>query len=291
MNVLRYVEDLDLSDGQKFRGKCPECNRSNTFTATNNMGKLIWNCYANICSLSGAKTILMSAEEIRKRMQDFKIEKSDDLNRINIDIFSLPDHVRPLLNYDYEHVNDCNVTYNPYAVVTEFCERYGLWAKDLNLHYDVKESRIVFPVEDNGKLVDAVGRAVDDNVIPKWKRYGNYAEGFVRGQHKLGIVVEAVVSACVIETLGATGVAILGTSMNIHHIQALKHFKRVIVALDPDAAKKTIEYTKILKSHGVKVLALKLTDDIKYRKLADVTFIKNTIEAFNGTFTNKEFTK
>ena len=90
MNVLRYVEDLDLSDGQKFRGKCPECNRSNTFTATNNMGKLIWNCYANSCSLSGAKTILMSAEEIRKRMQDFKIEKSDDLNRINTDIFCLP---------------------------------------------------------------------------------------------------------------------------------------------------------------------------------------------------------
>ena len=34
MNVKQYVQDLDLSDGDKHRGKCPECSRSNTFTAT-----------------------------------------------------------------------------------------------------------------------------------------------------------------------------------------------------------------------------------------------------------------
>ena len=285
MNILSYVEDLDLSDGQKHRGKCPECGRSNTFTATNQMGKLVWNCYANSCSLSGAKNIPMSVDEIRKRMKEFKIDTDDKTVNVKLpEVFSLPEWVKPYTPYDSD-LDD-----SPKAIVDKFCERYGLWAEDLELHYDIKENRIVFPVQDDGKLVDAVGRAIDDSVVPKWKRYGTYAEGFIRGQHQLAIVVEDVVSACVIETLGATGVAILGTTLNANHIEAVRGFKRVIVALDPDAAEKTIAYTKMLKSNGVQALALKLLDDIKYRREEDIAFITNTIKEFNGTFTTKEFT-
>ena len=285
MNILSYVEDLDLSDGQKHRGKCPECGRSNTFTATNQMGKLVWNCYANSCSLSGAKNILMSVDEIRKRMKEFKIDTDNKTVNVKLpEVFSLPEWVKPYTPYDSD-LDD-----SPKAIVDKFCERYGLWAEDLELHYDIKESRIVFPVQDDGKLVDAVGRSIKDGVVPKWKRYGTYAEGFIRGQHQLAIVVEDVVSACVIETLGATGVAILGTTLNANHIEALRGFKRVIVALDPDAAEKTIAYTKMLKSNGVQALALKLLDDIKYRREEDIAFITNTIKEFNGTFTTKEFT-
>ena len=285
MNILSYVEDLDLSDGQKHRGKCPECGRSNTFTATNQMGKLVWNCYANSCSLSGAKNIPMSVDEIRKRMKEFKIDTDDKTVNVKLpEVFSLPEWVKPYTPYDSD-LDD-----SPKGIVDKFCERYGLWAEDLELHYDIKENRIVFPVQDDGKLVDAVGRAIDDSVVPKWKRYGTYAEGFIRGQHQLAIVVEDVVSACVIETLGATGVAILGTTLNANHIEALRGFKRVIVALDPDAAEKTIAYTKMLKSNGVQALALKLLDDIKYRREEDIAFITNTIKEFNGTFTTKEFT-
>jgi len=285
VNILSYVEDLDLSDGQKHRGKCPECGRSNTFTATNQMGKLVWNCYANSCSLSGAKNIPMSVDEIRKRMKEFKIDTDNKTVNVKLpEVFSLPEWVKPYTPYDSD-LDD-----SPKAIVDKFCERYGLWAEDLELHYDIKESRIVFPVQDDGKLVDAVGRSIEDGVVPKWKRYGTYAEGFIRGQHQLAIVVEDVVSACVIETLGATGVAILGTTLNANHIEALRGFKRVIVALDPDAAEKTIAYTKMLKSNGVQALALKLLDDIKYRREEDIAFITNTIKEFNGTFTTKEFT-
>ena len=284
MNILRYVEDLDLSDGQRHRGKCPTCGRSNTFTATNQMGKLVWNCYANSCSLSGATNIPMSVDEIRKRMKEFKINTDDKTVNVKLpEVFSLPEWVKPYTPYDSDLDN------SPKGIVDKFCDMYGLWAEDLELHYDIKEDRIVFPVQDDGKLVDAVGRAIDDSVIPKWKRYGTYAEGFIRGQHQLAIVVEDVVSACVIETLGATGVAILGTTLNANHVQALRNFKRVIVALDPDAAVKTIAYTKVLKANGVKAVALKLLDDIKYRREEDILFITNTIKEFNGTFTTKEF--
>ena len=159
MNILSYVEDLDLSDGQKHRGKCPECGRSNTFTATNQMGKLVWNCYANSCSLSGAKNIPMSVDEIRKRMKDFKVEEfnvfytEENNKNINVklpEVFSLPEWVKPYTPYDSD-LDD-----SPKAIVDKFCERYGLWAEDLELHYDIKENRIVFPVQDDGKLVDAV---------------------------------------------------------------------------------------------------------------------------------------
>ena len=188
-------------------------------------------------------------------------------------------------------------TYDPgmddshHAIINKFCEMYKLWAEDLDLYYDIKEDRIVFPVQDNGAIVDAVGRAIDDSVVPKWKRYGTYAEGFIRGQHQLAVVVEDVISACVVETLGATGVAILGTSLNANHIEGLRSFKRVIVALDPDAAAKTIEYTKILKANNIQALALKLLDDIKYRKEEDILFLTNTIKEFNGTFPHKELIK
>ena len=97
--------------------------------------------------------------------------------------------------------------------------------------------------------------------------------------------------SCVIASLGITGVALLGTTLNAHHIEALRGFKRVIVALDPDAAEKTIAYTKMLRANGVHTLALKLLDDIKYRREEDILFITNTIKEFNGTFNTKEFAK
>ncbi len=286
MNVKQYVQDLNLSDGDKHRGKCPECSRSNTFTATNNAGKLLWNCYANSCKISGATNIHMSVDEIRKRMKDFKIDKNIPVINVKLpEVFEMPEYLVPHNTYD-PGMDDSH-----HAIINKFCEMYKLWAEDLDLYYDIKEDRIVFPVQDNGAIVDAVGRAIDDSVVPKWKRYGTYAEGFIRGQHQLAVVVEDVISACVVETLGATGVAILGTSLNANHIEGLRSFKRVIVALDPDAAAKTIEYTKILKANNIQALALKLLDDIKYRKEEDILFLTNTIKEFNGTFPHKELIK
>ena len=286
MNVKQYVQDLDLSDGDKHRGKCPVCNRHNTFTATNNLGKLLWNCYANSCKISGGSYIHMSVDEIRKRMKEFKIDKDTPIVNVKLpEVFEMPEYLVPHNTYD-PGMDDSH-----HAIINKFCEMYKLWAEDLDLYYDIKEDRIVFPVQDNGAIVDAVGRAIDDSVVPKWKRYGTYAEGFIRGQHQLAVVVEDVISACVVETLGATGVAILGTSLNANHIEGLRSFKRVIVALDPDAAAKTIEYTKILKANNIQALALKLLDDIKYRKEEDILFLTNTIKEFNGTFPHKELIK
>ena len=45
IDIKEYVEDLDLKLGYSKRMNCPNCNGYKTFTVTNNMGSLLWNCY------------------------------------------------------------------------------------------------------------------------------------------------------------------------------------------------------------------------------------------------------
>ena len=279
MNIKQYVKDLDLVEGQKHRGKCPECGRHNTFTATNNLGKLLWNCYANSCRLSGIMTINMSVEEIKNKMEEhhkLKIQAGTTYNPYDLNIakekvaFKLPDYV--VKSKDHE------------ALLFKFGEDYGIDEESLGLLYDVKEDRIVFPMYDNNQLVDAIGRAVESSITPKWLRYGEYANGFIRGNCLIAVVVEDCISAAVVETLGLTGIAILGTSLTPSHIETLRHYRKVIVALDPDAAAKTIEYTKLLKGNDVNAFALKLLDDIKYRRKEDIQYLlKLKGEFLDGT--------
>jgi len=55
MNVFKYVNDIQLDVGQTKRMNCPNCNGYKTFTVTNEMGNLIWNCYKASCGVSGAR--------------------------------------------------------------------------------------------------------------------------------------------------------------------------------------------------------------------------------------------
>ena len=43
-NIYNIITDLDLSNGQTKRMDCPNCGGKNTFTVTNNLGSLVWNC-------------------------------------------------------------------------------------------------------------------------------------------------------------------------------------------------------------------------------------------------------
>ena len=48
----------------------------------------------------------------------------------------------------------------------DFCELWNLEYDKLELYYDVKERRVVFPVKKDGLIVDAVGRSVGLNFCP-----------------------------------------------------------------------------------------------------------------------------
>lgn len=259
MNLNSYVSGLDLEEGRAYRGDCPVCGRKNTFTAKNDMGKLMWNCYSYHCKTSGGSRTNLTVEDIKKLMlkQDTECERES---------FSLP----PYVVVDYK---------NPY--VENICATFDLNAALLDLRFDVKESRVVFPVYQGGLIVDAVGRAsavsVFNGMAPKWKRYGKARIAYVRGVSPVAIVVEDAISAAVVETLGGTGFALLGTQLLDEHIQMLRCYDRVIVALDPDAGEKTIRYKRELFSNGIDSYAMNLYDDLKYRTLDDIETLKKLI--------------
>jgi hypothetical protein len=249
MNLKKYVEALDLSAGQVYRGNCPVCNRKNTFTAANDMGQLMWNCYSNSCTASGMTTTSLSISDLEKLLR--KEYFHDDLP---VD-FKLPEWI--VVDYT-----------KPYLI--SLCEKYKLDPHWLDLRYDIREERTVFPIRQDGKLVDATGRAGHPDVAPKWRRYGVARTAYVVGDSPVAVVVEDCISAAVVDTIGGTGFALLGTSLLQEHKDLLAKYPLVVVALDPDAMMKTIAYTRELKSAGINARAFQLEDDIKYRMPDDI---------------------
>jgi hypothetical protein len=253
MNTKQFVYDLQLQEGQVWRGTCPACKRPKTFTAKNDMGTMLWNCYANSCNESGATHVNLRVEDIKRFLYKDQDAATD------IPEFSLPPWV---------------VVDNNQPQLINLCGRYELDETLLDLRYDVREDRVVFPIYQNGLIVDAAGRAMM-GVQPKWRRYGVARTAFVtRTPGTKAVVVEDCISAAVVETLGGVGFALLGTTLLDEHKQMLRKYSKVIVALDPDARSKTLQYTRELKSAGIDAYALNLYDDIKYRNSPDVTAIQ-----------------
>ncbi len=246
MNIYNIVSDLDIPNGHTHRMNCPSCNGTKTFTVTNNMGKLIWNCYKVSCGVSGGTRVHLTVDDIRRGFtgaEDFADEK-----------FELPTYIVP-------HRNK--------RAVVKWCAEWGIHEDEHGLMYDVKEDRVVFPVVHDGKLVDATGRSLSKR-IPKWKRYGNSGLPYVSGRGKVAVVVEDCVSATVVGYGSFVGVALLGTSLQESHKRYLSQFSTAIIALDPDALPKTLHMMKELRGHVSDVRVLRLVDDIKYRNPTDM---------------------
>jgi len=156
-----------------------------------------------------------------------------------------------------------------YSKLSGFCDKWELDAQQLGLMYDVKEHRVVFPVVHNGVTVDATGRSLG-NRIPKWKRYGKSVLPYSFGRGKTAVVVEDCISAAVVGSGVCVGVAVLGTSLSNGHKEYLSQFSTAIIALDPDALPKTLQFAKELRGYVDTVKVLRLTDDIKYRMPTDM---------------------
>ena len=84
-NIYDIIDELNLDVGETKRITCPSCHGYKTFTVTNNMGKILWNCYKSSCKISGAKKIRVTIEDIKKKMMPQNEHKED--------IFDLPEQV------------------------------------------------------------------------------------------------------------------------------------------------------------------------------------------------------
>ena len=254
INILDHISDMDIGNGETRRTNCPVCNGIKTFTATNNMGQLMWNCYKAGCRVSGGTRTHLTSDDIRKSLGSM----AQETEAVS---FEKPEWI----------VRDNDT-------ISDFCDQWNIQPDDLGLLYDVREHRVVFPVVHNNIMVDATGRALGKK-LPKWKRYGKNPLPYVHGCGTTAVVVEDCVSAAIV---GATdgsgcsesdvyvGVAVLGTSLSEVHKQYLSRFTTVIIALDPDALPKTLQFAKELRGYVNNVKVLRLTDDLKYRNPTDI---------------------
>ncbi len=252
-NIYNIVSDMDVAVGTTVRTECPSCGQR-TFTVTNEMGTLKWNCFRASCTVKGSTQVSMSIDDIKTVLLG---HESDDTPVP----FALPEYI---------------VT-PPWVVLEWASELYGLDAQELGLMYDVKDSRVVFPIRHDGQIVDATGRALDKSPI-KWKRYGKSSLPYVHGCGKTAVVVEDCVSAAVVGGDDYVGVAVLGTSLLDEHKRYLTQFSTAIIALDPDALMKSIEFARELQSYVDDVRVVKLTDDLKYRNPEDFDKLTNVGE-------------
>lgn len=245
MNIKEYLNDLSLSNGETKRLNCPSCGGHKTFTVTNNMGSLVWNCYKASCKVSGGTRVHLTSDDIRKSLG----RVVEETHAVSFDkpmwIVKDNDKIQP------------------------FCDQWELDADELGLLYDVKESRVVFPVMQGNVMVDATGRSLTHR-LPKWKRYGKSSLPYTWGHGKTAVVVEDCVSAAVVGDDVYVGVAVLGTSLSDCHKRYLSQFSTAIIALDPDALPKTLQFAKELRGYVDTVRVLRLTDDLKYRNPTDI---------------------
>ena len=249
-NVLNTIGDIP--NGTTKRTNCPNCGGRNTFTVTNNMGSLVWNCYKASCNVKGGTRVHLSIDDIRDGFAGAEKYAED---------FVMPEYVVPCKGQ---------------RELTRFTAEYGI--DEWELFYDVKDNRAVFPIRHDGVIVDAVGRSLSKR-LPKWKKYGKSGLPFTAGCGKVAVVVEDCVSATVVGYSSFVGVALLGTSLQESHKGFLSQFSTAVIALDPDALPKTLQMAKELRGHVPDVRVLKLNNDLKYRDPKDM-------EKLNGIIIN-----
>lgn len=248
----------DVTTHGDYRGDCPFCGGRKTFTATISTGTLKYNCYKLGCDVGGVFDTDMTAAEIKAHMQipEYVPEKEPETMEIPAQM------VIPTPQHDLH---------------TKFMNRWGIVG---GTYYDVQQERVVFPIYYKGRMIDAVGRAVGTRKHPKWYRYTGKANWYTCGSGSKVVLVEDVISAIIVnqQLPDVTGLAILGTSLTARHMEKIMDYDQIVVALDPDALGKTIEYRREIELWtGKKVIALNLIDDIKYRQYQDIEKLKEIL--------------
>ena len=234
-----------------YRGDCPFCKGKNTFTASCELGVLQYNCYKLGCDVGGRFDTDMTAAEIRRHMRPAQEEQPKEIETMELPaqlVIPTPQHIKH----------------------NRFLRRWGIVG---GTYYDVQQERVVFPIYHKGRMIDAVGRAVGVRKQPKWYRYTGAAHYYTIGDGDTMLIVEDVISAIVAyqELSNVTCMAILGTTMNHKHFEKIGEYNQSVIALDPDAVGKTIEYRREIELWtGKQAKALSLSDDIKYRMPEDM---------------------
>lgn len=250
-HLTRTADRLGLRSGQSLRITCPSCGGYNTCSITRKAGALLWNCFRASCRLRGGKDVPRSAEEIADTLRNGLREEA------RAKPFSIPPHWTSLKG-DAEALRYIRNNHCSYAYENKLAD----------LLLDPRTRRVVFLTRHEGRIVDAVGRALDRKVQPKWWRYGNHPAPFsvkpLEGEPDVAVIVEDAASACAVAAAGVSGVAILGTTLRTSTARIMRDkYREYIVALDKDASVKALDMQRQLSVYG-KSRVLLLEQDLKY---------------------------
>ena len=244
-----YVEELTLQPLGSLRLDCPVCQKKNTFSVRDTGYERMFNCFYANCDTKGRTGKRLTTNNAKSVLQQPKptLQTKPDVP------FELPDTFVPLTRRQQaiDYVRSVN-SYSAYL------------ANVVDIMYDIRQDRVVFLVKDGKNVVDAVGRSLT-NRKPKWYRYGKSNSGFVLHYDDSNIfVVEDCPSATSLYNC-VSSVALLGTNLLQSHIDVLKKYNKVVVALDKDATIKAVELSRKI-SQFVNCTVAFLTEDLKNLK-------------------------
>ena len=245
-----YVEELTLQPLGSLRLDCPVCQKKNTFSVRDTGYERMFNCFYANCDArgrTGKRLTTSNAKSVIQPPKPILKPKPKDVP------FEIPDTFVPLTrNQKADDLVRNNHAYSAYL------------SNDAEIMYDIRQDRVVFLVKDDKQIVDAVGRSLT-NRKPKWYRYGKSNSGFhINSDVDSVFVVEDCPSACSVYGY-ISSIALLGTNLLQSHIDVLKQYKKVVVALDKDATSKAVELSRKI-SQFVKCSVAFLPEDLKNLK-------------------------
>ena len=240
-----------LNGNTSFRGDCPVCGGSNTFSINRKRGKVKWKCFKAHCKEKGAASINRSFKELSDQ---FRVRYHRQGIEQVINTYEIPSYFTGIREKEYIFQYFSNVNAIPL-----FENRI------IKLYYDPKEDRAVFVVERGGAIIDAIGKALNRYITPKWYRYNNSNKSFLlrnRNNKDTLVITEDIPSAITV-AYNYNSMALMGTSLKDEDVLDVFSFKRCIIALDPDAYSKGIAMAKRLDPF-LEVEAIRIDDDLKY---------------------------
>lgn len=268
MPNLKIYRDCSMSIGHLFdlvqnnttkRFDCPICNTKGALSITKANGSVKYNCFESSCTIRGSRIIKMGYQELldaesyaKSLLANSSLEGHTEAK----EEFRLPDYLimgigsksafQMLLN------NNSMETY-----------QHGMF----KTAFDPKQNRLVFLIHEEGKIVGAVGKALENNIVPKVINYPNSKNvPFTCGTGSTVVLVEDCLSACSIGRIkGYVGLALLGTNLKSEYLaHIVANYENVIVALDPDAYVKSITLMKSIEYYTQNVKIWKLEHELKH---------------------------
>ena len=247
--VKTFIEDLTLQPNGRLRMDCPSCQKKNTLSVSDDGYRRMYNCFSANCDVKGVTNNRLTATNSRVVFE----KKSKPSVTVKSTEFQLPTTFVPLSRSQkaVDYVRSVN-SYQAYL------DNY------VDIMYDVRFDRAVFLIKEKGRVVDAVGKSLS-NQKPKWYKYGSTNFGFVidRGFCSIFVVEDcpSAISICSHTSV----IALLGTNLLPQHINTIKNYKKVVVALDKDATSTSCKLARKLSQYVDTTVAF-LSNDLKNLK-------------------------